>query len=92
MNISGYYFIDLHMTFYHLTIYHCPFSGKCFAILSAYYGGGGAGINKNNLAYVKVQPVMELPLFTELQNLRYDENMVRQSLGVLLSPIQNIGW
>ena len=31
---------------------------------------GGSGVKKTSLAYIKVQPVMELLLFTELQNLR----------------------
>ena len=48
--------------------------------------GGGSGVKITSLAYIKVQPVMELRLFTESQNLRYDENMALQSLGVLLGP------
>ena len=32
--------------------------------------GGGQGGQKTSLAYIKVQPVMELLLFTESQNLR----------------------
>ena len=31
---------------------------------------GGSGVKKTSLAYIKVQPVMELLLFTESQNLR----------------------
>ena len=31
---------------------------------------GGSWVKKTSLAYIKVQPVMELLLFKELQNLR----------------------
>ena len=51
---------------------------------------GGSGVKKTSLAYIKVQPVMELLLFTESQNLYYDENIAHQISGVLLGPIQNI--
>ena len=50
---------------------------------------GGSGVKKTSLAYIKVQLVIELLLFTELQNIFvYDENMACQSSGVLHIPIQ----
>ena len=52
---------------------------------------GGSGVKKTSLAYIKVQPVMELLLFTELQNLRLWRKYGASKFGVLLSPIQNIG-
>ena len=53
--------------------------------------GGPVSKKKANLAYIEFQPVIELLLFTESQNLLYDENMACQTSGVLLIPIQNIG-
>ena len=51
--------------------------------------GRGPGDQKTSLAYIKVQPVMELLLLRNRNIFVYD--MARQSSGVLLSPIQNIG-
>ena len=42
------------------------------------------------MAYIKVQPVIELLLFTELQN-RLCRKYGASSLGLLLSPINDIG-
>ena len=52
---------------------------------------GGSRVKKTSLVYIKVQPVVELLLFTDIKIFVYDKNMARQSSGVLLSPIQNIG-
>ena len=52
---------------------------------------GGSGVKKTSLAYIKVQPVMELLLLQKRKIFVYDKNMGRQSLGVLLCPMQNIG-
>ena len=49
----------------------------------------GPGVKKTSLAYIKVQPVMELLLLRNRNIFVY--NMARHSLGALLSPIQNIG-
>ena len=51
---------------------------------------GGVRGQKTSLAYIKVQPVIELLLFTELQN-RLCRKYGASSLGLLLSPIHDIG-
>ena len=44
---------------------------------------GGSGVEKTCLVYIKVQPVMKLLLFTELQNLCLWQNYGASKFGVI---------
>ena len=52
---------------------------------------GVRGQKNTSLAYIKVQPVMELKLFTESQNLHLWQKYGASLFGVMLSPLQNKG-
>ena len=47
---------------------------------------GGPGVKKTSLAYIKVQPVIELLLLQNRKIFVYDENMACQTLGCCSFP------